>query len=48
MSGQNPQAQNPQGGDLVLRATTRLVQVSVIVKDKNGPVTGLSRNDFTV
>jgi len=34
---------------LVIRSTTRLVQVSVIAKDKNGlNVMGLTRNDFTV
>jgi VWFA-related protein len=44
-------AQNPQtpSGDAVIRTTTHLVQVGVIVKDKNGqPVTGLTRNDFTI
>jgi VWFA-related protein len=33
----------------VIRSTTRLVQLSVIVQDKKGePVTGLTQNDFTV
>jgi len=32
----------------VFRAGTRLVQVDVVVRDKNGPVTGLNRDDFTV
>src|SRR5271165_4437650 len=32
-----------------IRATTRLVQVSVVVTDKKGePVTGLTKDDFTV
>jgi len=30
------------------RARTRLVQVDVVVRDKNRPVTGLTQNDFTV
>jgi VWFA-related protein len=29
-------------------ATTRLVQVNVIVRDKNGPVADLSKDDFTI
>ncbi len=33
----------------IIRTTTRLVQVSVVVEDKNGaPLTGLKREDFTV
>src|SRR6185295_14062567 len=32
----------------VIRATTRLVQVSVIVRDKNGPVEGLKKEDFQI
>ncbi len=33
----------------VIRATTRLVQVSVVVQDRNGaPITGLKKTDFTV
>jgi VWFA-related protein len=41
--------QNPQGGDAVIRTTTRLVQVGVVVKDKSGqPVTGLKREDFAI
>jgi VWFA-related protein len=32
----------------VIRTTTRLVQVSVIVRDKNGPVEGLKQEDFQV
>ncbi len=32
----------------VFRAGTRLVQVDVVVRDKNGPVTGLNRDNFTL
>ncbi len=40
------QAQQEQ---MVLRVTTRLVEVQVLVHDKHGrPVTGLSKNDFVV
>jgi VWFA-related protein len=41
----------PTNGDrtTLIRSTTRLVQVSVIVTDKKGePLTGLSKEDFTV
>jgi VWFA-related protein len=31
-----------------IRVNTRLVQISVIVHDKNGPVTGLTKDDFQV
>ncbi len=31
-----------------IRVTTRLVQVNVVVRDKNGPVAGLKASDFTV
>jgi len=31
-----------------IRVSTRLVQISVIVQDKQGPVDGLSKDDFTV
>lgn len=37
-------AQNPA----VFHAGTRLVEVDVVVRDKNGPVTGLTKDDFTV
>lgn len=44
--GQAPAASGDQSPP-VLRVTTRLVQVSVIVQDKKGePVTDLTRNDF--
>jgi VWFA-related protein len=32
--------------DPVIRTSTRLVQVNVVVHDKNGPVSGLTKNDF--
>jgi len=31
-----------------IRVTTRLVQINVVVRDKNGPVEGLKASDFTV
>ena len=34
--------------DGTIRVTTRLVEVSVVVQDKNGPVAGLTKGDFTV
>jgi VWFA-related protein len=38
-----------QGGAPIIRTTTRLVQVSVVVTDKKGqPVTGLKKEDFTI
>jgi VWFA-related protein len=44
-TGKNPGGQQPA----VLRSTTRLVEVNVIVQDKQGaPVKGLTRGDFTV
>lgn len=36
----------PQGPKI--RVSTRLVQFGVIVRDKNGPVSNLTQNDFTV
>jgi VWFA-related protein len=43
------QAQQPAPGELVLRATTRMVSLDAIVTDREGrPVTDLTRNDFTV
>jgi VWFA-related protein len=32
----------------VLRVNTRLVEVDVVVRDKNGPVTNLTKDDFTI
>lgn len=32
----------------MIRAGTRLVEVEVVVRDKNGPITGLKRDDFTL
>jgi VWFA-related protein len=31
-----------------IKVTTRMVEVNVIVRDKNGPVSGLTRDDFTI
>ncbi len=45
---QNPQS-SPHSTAQPLRATTRLVQVSVVVHDKHGnPITGLTKDDFVV
>jgi VWFA-related protein len=41
-------AQNAQMPDLVIRTTTRLVQVNVIVTKKGAPVPGLKKEDFQV
>jgi VWFA-related protein len=51
---QSPQAQQaagPQGQQSssdTIRVTTRLVQIGVIVRDKNGAVTTLTKDDFRV
>ena len=42
------QLRKPPEAPPILRTGTRLVQVEVVVRDKNGPVTGLTRDDFTV
>jgi VWFA-related protein len=42
------QSQSSQEPAPVIRAGTRLVEVEVVVRDKNGPVTGLKRGDFTL
>ena len=34
--------------DGTIQVTTRLVQISVVVRDKNGPVAGLTKEKFTV
>ena len=40
-------SQNPTGP--VIRSTTRLVKLSVVVHDKHGnPITGLTKDDFTI
>ncbi|HLQ76421.1 MAG TPA: hypothetical protein VK210_03650, partial [Terriglobia bacterium] len=39
-------AQLPSDG--TIQVTTRLVEISVVVRDKNGPVTGLTKENFTV
>ena len=38
----------PESPAPTLRVTSRLVQVSVIVRHKGAPVTGLTKDDFTV
>jgi hypothetical protein len=39
----------PRKSETTLRVTTRLVQASVIVQDKNGqPITGLTKDDFVL
>jgi VWFA-related protein len=45
-----PQSTSPQqpASSQVLRVTSRLVQVNVIVRHKGAPVTGLTKDDFTV
>ena len=50
----SPQAPGPQKGQpvyesaTVLKTITRLVVVDVVATDKNGPVRGLSRENFTI
>jgi VWFA-related protein len=39
-------AQNPSDRNTVLHASTRLVQVNVIVHDKNAPIANLTKDDF--
>jgi VWFA-related protein len=34
--------------DDIIRVNTRLVEVGVVVRDKNGPVSGLTKDDFSV
>jgi len=38
----------PQQESATIRISTRLVQISVTVHDKNGPVSGLKKSDFTI
>jgi VWFA-related protein len=48
-SAAGAQSQPPTPSELVIRATTRMVAVDVVVTDRDGhPVTGLTKNDFTV
>jgi hypothetical protein len=52
VGSQSPVQKAPAGNAAAqtqpLRVTSRLVQVNVIVQDKNGqPVTGLTKDDFT-
>src|SRR3954451_2007981 len=32
----------------LIRVSTRLVEINAIVRDKNGPVRGLTKKDFTI
>ena len=34
--------------DLIFRSDTHLVQINVIVRDKHGPITNLSKDDFVL
>jgi len=45
-SGVASAAQTAQNG--TLRVTTRLVEISVVVRDKNGPLTDLRKEDFAI
>ena len=48
-SAAEAQSQPPTPSELVIRATTRMVAVDVVVRDRDGhPVTDLTKNDFTV
>lgn len=38
----------PAQVDTPIRVNTRLVEVDVVVRDKNGPVRGLTKSDFTI
>src|SRR5260370_32230838 len=42
------QPATPQQESGTIRVSTRLVQISVTVHDKNGPVSGLKKSDFTI
>jgi VWFA-related protein len=42
------QVRAPAGGNDTLRVSTRLVQIDVVVRDDDGPVDGLTVDDFTV
>ncbi len=41
-------ALTPQPEPQIFRSGTRLVEVEVVVRDKNGPVKGLTKDDFTL
>src|SRR5579862_5009663 len=45
---QAPAPTDPATGVPLFSVLTRLVQVDAIVRDKNGPITGLTKADFTV
>jgi VWFA-related protein len=34
--------------DVTIQVTTRLVEINVVVRDKNGPVAGLTKENFTI
>jgi VWFA-related protein len=40
--------QSPPAEPQIFRSGTRLVEIEVVVRDKNGPVKGLTKDDFTV
>ena len=46
MSAAGGSAQTAPDGSI--QVTTRLVRISVVVRNKNGPVTGLRKENFTV
>ena len=41
-------SQEPAPSAPLIRTSTRLVQVNVVVRDKNGPVAGLLKEDFAI
>ncbi len=43
-----PRPTRPEPPPPVIRVGTRLVEVEVVVRDMDGPVTGLTRDDFTL
>ena len=45
---QPPAAASPQQPPPTIRTGARLVEVEVVVRDKDGPVKGLTRDDFTL
>src|SRR6202035_2534992 len=46
---QDPEANNLSSTATPLRSTSRLVQLSVVVRDKQGnPISGLTKDDFVV
>jgi VWFA-related protein len=43
-----PAQNDPSTHESAIRVNTRLVEVDVVVRDKNGPVRGLTKTDFTI